>query len=168
MINVSSKTPFWYQHSEREREKEGRWILGITNTCIYLSCCWTIKCGPNNKKPTQRILFSALLYGNCRLSNFVFTGNMVIFVLILQYGRKMICFKLNNLKFSRPSCSFFLVLNLAPLDKDYFKTTVANYLSWLSIIPDFHHSEQLMSSKLEIVDYLISLGEKNYNHANCS
>lgn len=107
MINVSSKTPFWYQHSEREREKEGRWILGITNTCIYLSCCWTIKCGPNNKKPTQRILFSALLYGNCRLSNFVFTGNMVIFVLILQYGKRMIYFKLNNLKFSRPSCSFF-------------------------------------------------------------
>lgn len=81
------------------------------------------------QKQTQRILFSALLYGNCRLSNFVFTGNMVIFVLILQYGKKMIYFKLNNLKFSRPSCSFifFLVLNLAPLDKDYFKTIVANY-----------------------------------------
>lgn len=46
---------------------------------------------------------------------------------------------------------FFLVLNLAPLDKDYFKTIVANYLSWLSIIPEFHHSVQLRSSKLEIV-----------------
>lgn len=76
---------------------------------------------------------------------------MVIFVLMLQYGRRMICFKLNN-KFSRPSCSyFFLVLNLAPLDKDYFKTIVANYLTWLSIIPEFHHSVQLRSSKLEIV-----------------
>lgn len=116
-----------------------------------MPCCWTIKCGPNNKKPTQRILFSALLYGNCRLWNFVFTGNMVIFVLILQYGRKMICFKLNNLKFSRPCCSFFWVLNLAPLDKDYFKTIFAIYLSWLSIIPEFHHSVQLWSSKLEIV-----------------
>lgn len=119
------------------------------------------------QKQTQRILFSALLYGNCRLSNFVFTGNMVIFVLMLQYGRRMICFKLNN-KFSRPSCSyFFLVLNLAPLDKDYFKTIVANYLSWLSIIPEFHHSVQLRSSKLEIV-IIWFLWKKNYNHANCS
>lgn len=132
-----------------------------------MSCCWTIKCGPNNKKPTQRILFSALLYGNCRLWNFVFTGNMVIFVLILQYGRKMICFKLNNLKFSRPCCSFFWVLNLAPLDKDYFKTIFAIYLSWLSIIPEFHHSVQLWSSKLEIV-IIWFFEKKNYNHANCS
>lgn len=60
MINVSSKTPFWYQHSEREREKEGRWILGITNTCIYLSCCWTIKCAPNNKNKHRE--YSLVLY----------------------------------------------------------------------------------------------------------
>lgn len=60
MINVSSKTPFWYQHSERKREKEGRWILWITSTHIYLSCCWTIKCAPNNKNKHRE--YSLVLY----------------------------------------------------------------------------------------------------------
>lgn len=127
MINVSSKTPFWYQHSEREREGGEVNIRNYQYMYLFVLLLDHKVC-TKQQKQTQRILFSALLYGNCRLSNFVFTGNMVIFVLILQYGKRMIYFKLNNLKFSRPSCSFFfLVLNLAPLDKDYFKTIVANY-----------------------------------------
>lgn len=107
MINVSSKTPFWYQHSEREREKEGRWILGITNTCIYLSCCWTIKCAPKNKNKHRE--YSLVLYCmeilDFRTLYLLVTWSFLC-MLILQYGRRMICFKLNN-KFSRPSCSYF-------------------------------------------------------------
>lgn len=168
MINVSSKTPFWYQHSEREREKEGRWILGITNTCIYLSCCWTIKCAPNNKN--QHREYSLVLY--CmEIVDFRTLYLLVTWSFLCWYYSMVEEWSVLSLiipSFQGHVVHFFLVLNLAPLDKDYFKTIVANYLSWLSIILEFHHSEQLMSSKLEIVDYLISLGEKNYNQAHCS